>query len=302
MGIELRYGKDLVGVAVLAGGKSSRMGQDKTRLLFHGETFLEHIMREFSGFPEKLLSVAKDMDAAKIISAASLADGSYIKDGADIIGNTSLADGTYIKNAAGTIDAAEIMDGTNQHGAVKQSLVDGWRVVPDLSEDCGPLGGIASCLKVCTSPWLFVLSCDLPRCSSDFISFLMDKASEYVTASGDTVTSEGIARLGDTTASENATTSESATISENTKISEGADLLIPVTPDGKKHMTAALYKKDLYRIMEERLAAGNYRLRDLCKKCRTITVPIEDETYARMLFNVNTPQDYMELCGEGKDA
>ena len=281
---ELRYGKDLVGVAVLAGGKSSRMGQDKTRLLFHGETFLEHIMREFSGFPEKLLSVAKDMDAAKIIGAASLADGSYIKDGADIMGD------------------AEIIDGTNHHGAVKQSLVDGWRVVPDLSEDCGPVGGIASCLKVCTSPWLFVLSCDLPRCSSDFISFLMDKASEYVTASGDTVTSEGIARLGDTTASENATTSESATISENTKISEGADLLIPVTSDGKKHMTAALYKKDLYRIMEEQLAARNYRLRDLCKKCRTITVPIEDETYARMLFNVNTPQDYMELCGEGKDA
>ena len=46
-----------VGVVLLAGGESRRMGQDKATLYLGGETFLSLIGREMSIFPEKLLSV-----------------------------------------------------------------------------------------------------------------------------------------------------------------------------------------------------------------------------------------------------
>lgn len=44
------------GAALLAGGRSSRMGQDKAELLLEGRTFTERIAAELGGFPERLLS------------------------------------------------------------------------------------------------------------------------------------------------------------------------------------------------------------------------------------------------------
>lgn len=49
------------GVGILAGGKSERMGQDKTLLRYGGETMLEHLARELSG-GELLISAAQEGD------------------------------------------------------------------------------------------------------------------------------------------------------------------------------------------------------------------------------------------------
>ena len=49
------------GVGILAGGKSERMGQDKTLLRYGGETMLEHLTRELSG-GELLISAAQEGD------------------------------------------------------------------------------------------------------------------------------------------------------------------------------------------------------------------------------------------------
>ena len=47
------------GTVILAGGRSRRMGQDKAKLDYDGETFLEKLAFELGGFDERLLSVAE---------------------------------------------------------------------------------------------------------------------------------------------------------------------------------------------------------------------------------------------------
>ena len=44
-------------VGILAGGKSSRMGCDKAKMLYHGQTFLDHLAQEASAFDELIVSV-----------------------------------------------------------------------------------------------------------------------------------------------------------------------------------------------------------------------------------------------------
>lgn len=54
-----------IAVAILAGGKSKRMGTDKAELVRKdGETFLEHICKEMSPFAKKYLSVNKEQKYA----------------------------------------------------------------------------------------------------------------------------------------------------------------------------------------------------------------------------------------------
>ena len=50
--------------------------------------------------------------------------------------------------------------------------------VHDEWPDCGPLGGIASCLRVCTAPLLTVLGIDLPLLPGNFLDSLLGECSE----------------------------------------------------------------------------------------------------------------------------
>jgi molybdopterin-guanine dinucleotide biosynthesis protein MobB len=49
-----------VSIAILAGGKSSRMGQNKALMTYEGKTFLERLIEEFSDFDEILVSVREE--------------------------------------------------------------------------------------------------------------------------------------------------------------------------------------------------------------------------------------------------
>ena len=51
-------------IIILAGGKSSRMGTDKTKLPYGGETLLERAYRKFSGHFETLISARGDVGIA----------------------------------------------------------------------------------------------------------------------------------------------------------------------------------------------------------------------------------------------
>lgn len=82
----------------------------------------------------------------------------------------------------------------------------------------------------------------------------------------------------------------------------GPQLLIPVTPDGRWHMTCALWRKTLLPEVEAQLKSGDYRLRKLCLKDGgpspgTVLVRLEGEqaAFAEMLNNINTEEDYRQM-------
>lgn len=49
----------------------------------------------------------------------------------------------------------------------------GFPLVPDEFKDCGPIGGIYSCLKKSETEWNFVISVDSAYVEPDFVSYLM---------------------------------------------------------------------------------------------------------------------------------
>ena len=82
----------------------------------------------------------------------------------------------------------------------------------------------------------------------------------------------------------------------------GPQLLIPVTPDGRWHMTCALWRKTLLPEVEAQLKSGDYRLRKLCltdggPSPGTVLVRLEGEqaAFAEMLNNINTEEDYRQM-------
>lgn len=75
------------------------------------------------------------------------------------------------------------------------------------------------------------------------------------------------------------------------------DAVVPVSPDGRVHPLCAVYRKDLAPLLEARLQNGNYRLMDALASCRLRRVPV-DGAFARMLTNVNTPEDYQALLAK----
>jgi len=54
-----------------------------------------------------------------------------------------------------------------------------YRLVADEVKDCGPMGGIYSCLKESSNDWNFVLSVDAPFVIRDFVEFLVSQTSDY---------------------------------------------------------------------------------------------------------------------------
>ena len=82
----------------------------------------------------------------------------------------------------------------------------------------------------------------------------------------------------------------------------GPQLVIPVTPDGRWHMTCAIWRKTLLPGVEAQLKTGDYRLRKLCLKdgkpsAGTVLVRLEGEqaAFAEMLNNINTEEDYRQM-------
>ena len=79
--------------------------------------------------------------------------------------------------------------------------------------------------------------------------------------------------------------------------------MIPVTPDGRWHMTCALWRRALLPEVEAQLKSGDHRLRALCFKngtlsSGTVLVHLEGEhaALAEMLENINTEEDYRRMA------
>lgn len=53
------------------------------------------------------------------------------------------------------------------------------RLVADEVKDCGPMGGIYSCLKESSNQWNFVLSVDAPFVTKDFVEFMVSQTRNF---------------------------------------------------------------------------------------------------------------------------
>ena len=119
--------------AILCGGKSIRMGQDKATMRLGGVRLADRLIREFAPCGEVLLSVRDDAQAEQIRR-----------------GFPEERDG-----AAGSWVPEEL------------------RFVRDEIRDRGPLAGIAASLKHCRRDWLFVTAVDLPYMDKAFADGLL---------------------------------------------------------------------------------------------------------------------------------
>ncbi len=55
----------------------------------------------------------------------------------------------------------------------------GIRRIEDERKNCGPMGGIYSCLKQSLNDWNFVLSVDAPFVEKDFVKFLKNNTQDF---------------------------------------------------------------------------------------------------------------------------
>jgi len=110
------------GAALLAGGRSRRMGEDKAFLSWEGRPLWEHQMEKLRALgPQELL--------------LSCRSGQRIPVQPDV------------------------------------------RPVDDQWPDAGPLGGVGSCLQVCSAPLLVVLGIDLPLLPATFLRNLLNECT-----------------------------------------------------------------------------------------------------------------------------
>ena len=76
---------------------------------------------------------------------------------------------------------------------------------------------------------------------------------------------------------------------------DNVDIIYPVTPDGRMHMTCALYRKSIAPTLKQQIDKGDNRLRVLKDLCRARAIPVEDPALLGMLSNINTGEDYAEI-------
>ncbi len=55
--------------------------------------------------------------------------------------------------------------------------IEGIKRIPDEIKECGPMGGIYSCLKHAENKWSFVISVDAAFVTPEFVSFLVSRAN-----------------------------------------------------------------------------------------------------------------------------
>jgi len=54
----------------------------------------------------------------------------------------------------------------------------GYKIIPDEIKNCGPLGGIYSCLKKSDTDWNFIISVDSAFVTKDFVEFLISEIGD----------------------------------------------------------------------------------------------------------------------------
>jgi molybdenum cofactor guanylyltransferase len=61
----------------------------------------------------------------------------------------------------------------------KEHEIFGYKIIPDEIENCGPLGGIYSCLKKSETEWNFIISVDSAFVEHEFVQSLISEIGEF---------------------------------------------------------------------------------------------------------------------------
>lgn len=132
------------------------------------------------------------------------------------------------------------------------------RVVMDIYQDCGPIGGIHAGLSSCEQEFAMVASCDLPYLKIEIYEWLYNQLLKTEAEQG--IRYEGI-----------------------------------VAMNGERiHPLTAVYRKTAAEVALKQLKMQNYRLRDLVADPCFLKVQVPDEM-AFMLTNVNTIEEYNRI-------
>ena len=243
----------------------------------------------------------KDAGMNKDVCAVILAGGKSSRMGRDKASLT-LGHETFLQRIAAELDACGFQEKyvslgsgsrygmheeENSTGTGEKTEIHipvGWTAVRDRYRDCGPLGGIHAALSACRAEWALFISCDTPLYRRELAELLISKVPGLSEV-------PGMSKI-----------PPSETDPEKGEPPAGPQLLIPVTPDGRWHMTCALWRKTLLPEVEAQLKSGDYRLRKLCLKDGgpspgTVLVRLEGEqaAFAEMLNNINTEEDYRQM-------
>jgi molybdopterin-guanine dinucleotide biosynthesis protein A len=133
--------------ALLAGGRSRRMGTDKAFLQWQGRPLWEHQLEKLRALePAQLLLSCREEQVFGESSAGVALRPARVSPGHE--SNTSGLEATLAL-----------------------------RLVYDEWNDAGPLGGVAACLRACEAPHLVVLGVDLPHLPAEFLKELLTQSS-----------------------------------------------------------------------------------------------------------------------------
>ena len=198
---------------LLAGGKSSRMGRDKSALIVNGEPLWQ-----------RQLAVLRATEPAELFISGK-SDGPYAGCGVEILA--------------------------------------------DKIPGCGPLGGIATALRRCTSERLLVLAVDMPAMTANFLRSLIAESQRTAMGIVPSVAEDGRRR---------------------------ARIALEVRDAPRAHLEplAAVYPRTALAIADECLRNGEFKLEAFIRKLEAIHLvrlrPVA-ENDAAFLTNWNAPED-----------
>ena len=133
------------------------------------------------------------------------------------------------------------------------------RLIEDVVEAVGPMGGILSAMEQIKEEAFFVCACDMPFMSQEYIRILSDTWRQI-------------------------------------NAEEEWDALMVRNADGRIYTTTGIYHKRLMPRFQQRIAEGNYRMMALLRENRVYYLEEESLGEARKaLENINTMEEYKRL-------